>query len=202
MAPRPTDDELAQVLGAPYLHSARDVQAGQLVARLARRGVRLAPSPDKALLLPTFDLGRQDELTEADRRVIRWLKPDVLAHFQVEEDREERHRAAEPSPHPNRAAPVPEGAARAIRARIANLTSAPSADDSDCAALADELCRAFREKDRTRSLTTYAGLARDVKLGNLVPILLLDSFEDACGAKVRNRGAAFVDAVKRRKSLL
>jgi hypothetical protein len=196
-APPPTDAELREVIGR-FADFPRAAQAEELVRKLGLRGIRLVPRVEESTEKLFAERQSHIEMTAADDHVIRWLKPDVLASLHAQ--REHAEKQAETKGANGNSAAIAESVARGLRARITNLLACPTADDSDCRSLALDLARTFHESDTKRSAATYSGLACDVKAGRLPIHVLLGALEESCRAKVANRGAAFVAAVKRLKS--
>jgi hypothetical protein len=138
--------------------------------------------------------------------VLRWLKPEIVAHLEgAEAERAGRTpKAGEP---PGTAKPAPRALCRAeVRAMIGRLTACPAPDDSDCRAIARRLVTdpgfSHNDVDPVCSEETYFGLACQTKDRVLPEAVLLGALEEACKSRKANRGAALVDAVKRLKSAL
>ena len=97
------------------------------------------------------------------------------------------------------APPIKPESRQAVGKRIGALDAGEaSAADELAAALVD----AFRDADRATSLATYRGIADDARRGHngLSPGVISDAFEAACARNVRNRGAAFIAAIRRLKA--
>jgi hypothetical protein len=202
----PSAEVLAEVLGLSAGYADRAEQARYLVGKVVdRRGVRLVLQPDGSIR-PEPNPG-VDPLSQAELSVLMWLRPAVVAELRKRQPKPSaKSKAAvvagqvgdETSEH---APPVKDKAE--IGRMIGMLTAGPADDDSDCVQLARRLVAdpGFRhsERDPVVSEGVYLGWARDVKKGKLAQGVLIDAFEEACGKKVRNRGATMVAAVKRLK---
>jgi hypothetical protein len=195
-APRPAEAQLREVLGDHHFNSAPGIQAGQLRDRLDRRGVHLEVTTSETgpMLKPRFDVGRHDELTEADKAVMKWLKSELLTLLHSERATSAEKQAEQPATG-NGSGAVPSNVVKGLKARVANLVSNPAADDSDCQALADDLVKALRDRGST-SRETFTGIARDVKSGNLSTDAFAGVVHDACASGIKNRGARLIKGVK------
>lgn len=202
-AKQPPPEVLADVLGMHYVNRSREDQASKFVQDLLNRSIPLSLGDD-GLIRPTIGAGARP-LSPDVIEVLRWLKPELVELLKA------RSEKSKPAPKPGEPAvaerPAPKVARPAeIRALIGKLTGQPSADDSDCRALALRLVRdpgfAHNDADPAMSEATYFGLARDTKRGDLGQVVMTEAFESACGAKVRNRGAMLVAEVKRIKAAL
>lgn len=203
----PPEEILAEVLGRYAKYPDHAEQARYLVEKIVnQRGVRLLLNPD-GTIKPEPGAG-VDPLSGEEISVLRWLKPAVVAELRKRQPQSsaesEVNAAVRPGAgSPDKAAPRVKNPAE-IRRMIKRLPTGPAADDSDCVELARRLATdpgfSFEDQDPGRSERTYYGLARDTKQRRLAEEILLGAFEESCRAKIRNRGATLVAAVKRLKS--
>lgn len=191
--PEPTPEELKEVLDH-HAGSSREIQASWYLGNLGSRLVRLKAETRDGQLILGYECNPGVALTAPDKKVIAWLKPELLALLK-------------PKPVESPGAPTPTApqvdpaAAKRIRDMIAGL-----GEGTDAGAAGDALAEAFRatDVDPDQSRGTYRRLAEAVEAGKLSRDVLMSAFEAACkkhvgGRPVENRGAVFIGAVRRLK---
>jgi hypothetical protein len=182
--------------------SPRREEAVLLFKRLLRNGVRfdLADGDRVAWKAnPGFFMGEHDEGR------LRELMPEIAALIMASPVEPPAPIAKAPGPLPaapgaiKAAAPVPAPVRSEILAKIGQLSEDVPGQE-DFALLASAMVRALGpHEDHDRTNATFLGLVSDVRRGRLPVACLIEAFKEACGSKKHNRGAAFIQAVKRWK---
>jgi hypothetical protein len=194
---RPSDDELAEVLGSSSVRRSKECQAGKLQRDLSGRNVVLNVGPD-GRVHPRLGAGAEP-LSDVEGKVLEWLNPELARMIGPGPVNSANHRDRGGPAITSKSAP-PVANAGQIRAMIGKLTAEPSPDDSDCTALARMLADEFRDADRVRSEDFYFGIASETKSGKLPSAVMAGAFDASCGPKLVKRGAVFTAEVRKIKS--